>query len=102
MGFERIDVARARELIAREKARVVDIRDPASYSAGHIAGAEHIDDGNVEEFIQKADLEIPLIVCCYHGNMSQGAAEYFASQGFRRTFSLDGGFAAWQEHEPMG
>lgn len=100
MGFERISVEKAREVIANDNARVIDIRDPASYEAGHIANAEHISDENVEGFIQEADLARPLVVCCYHGNMSQGAAEYFASKGFQQAYSIDGGYAAWQEADP--
>ena len=43
------------------------------------------------------DKEKPLIVVCYHGNSSQGAAEFFASQGCREVYSLDGGFVEWQQ-----
>ena len=98
MSYKRINVAEARELIGADNARVVDVRDPDSYTAGHIPGAESLDDTNVRAFIEEADLERPLIVCCYHGNMSQGAAEYFSSNGFNRTYSLDGGYEAWQSH----
>jgi len=76
-------------------AQVVDVRDRASYEAGHIDNAEHIDDSNVADFIDRADFERPLIVCCYHGNMSQGAADYFGSKGFQQAYSLDGGYEAW-------
>jgi len=34
-------------------------------------------------------------VVCYHGISSQSAAAYLAEQGFRDTYSLDGGFEAW-------
>ena len=100
MGFERISVEKARDLIANDNARVIDVRDPVSYEAGHIKNADQIDDSKVEEFVREADLARPLIVCCYHGNMSQGAAEYFASQGFEQAYSIDGGYAAWEESDP--
>jgi thiosulfate sulfurtransferase len=96
MAYTRIDVARARELIDQHNAAVVDVRDPASYEAGHILGAEAIDQANVQAFVEAADRARPLIVCCYHGNMSQGAADYFNQHGFTDTYSLDGGFEAWQ------
>lgn len=98
MSFVRINVERARELIA-ENAIVVDIRDPQSFSAGSIANAVHISGDNVDEFIQRSDLTLPLIVCCYHGNASQSAAAYFSENGFLQSYSLDGGFEAWQESE---
>jgi len=32
--------------------------------------------------LQDADMDAPLIVCCYHGNSSQPASQYFVEQGF--------------------
>ena len=96
MAYTRIDVAQARELIEKSNAVVVDIRDPASYQAGHIPGAEAVDQDTVQTFVETADRARPLIVCCYHGNMSQGAADYFTQHGFTDAYSLDGGYEAWQ------
>ena len=42
MAYTRIDVAQARELIKKSNATVVDVRDPASYEAGHIPGAKAV------------------------------------------------------------
>jgi len=97
MAFTRIDVARARELIAGHNAQIVDVRDRASFEAGHIPGAESIDESNIQAFLAKSDFQTPLIVCCYHGNMSQGAADYFNRNGFLATYSLDGGWEAWHQ-----
>jgi len=96
MAFTRIDVARARELIEKSNAAVVDVRDAASYGAGHIPGAQAVDQATVQTFVDTADRSRPLIVCCYHGNLSQGAADYFNENGFTDTYSLDGGYEAWQ------
>jgi thiosulfate sulfurtransferase len=96
VAYRRIDVTRARELIEEGNAVVVDVRDVASYEAGHIPGSESLNDSNVQTFVQTADRSRPLIVCCYHGNMSQGAADYFSENGFADTYSLDGGYDAWQ------
>lgn len=94
MSYIRIDVEKARELI-ENGAIVVDIRDAASFAAGAIAGAVHIDNTNVDDFIAKSDPADPLIVCCYHGNASQSAAAYFSENGFENSYSLDGGYEAW-------
>ena len=48
-----------------------------------------------DEFLATADREKPLIVYCYHGHSSQGAADYFSEQGFAEVYSIDGGFVAW-------
>ena len=95
MAFECIDIPEAKDLIENENAVVVDIRDAASFSAGAIEKAIHMDNSSVTDFLASADLERPLIVCCYHGNMSKGAAEFFSSQGFLRSYSLNGGYTEW-------
>ena len=97
MSYQCIDQDRAVALMENENAQVVDIRDPASYASGRIVGAVHISNENIGEFLQQADKSRPLIVCCYHGNSSKGAADYLANQGFDQSYSLDGGFTAWQQ-----
>ena len=98
MNFKRISVAEAQELLQTNPAtQVIDIRDEESFEQGHIESAQHVYNSNVQEFIAAADMDQPLLVCCYHGNSSQSAAAYFAEQGFDQSYSLDGGFEAWQE-----
>ena len=95
MPFTRISVAQAKELIAEKDPQIVDVRDQPSYQNGHMDNAVLVSDANVQEFIQQADWDRPLIVCCYHGNMSQSAADFFSNNGFEEVYSLDGGYAAW-------
>ena len=100
MNFKRISVLEAKALLESQPqdrpAQVVDIRDDASFAAGHIPDAVHIHNSNIQEFIADADLDSPLLVCCYHGNMSQSAAAYFADRGFTDAYSIDGGYEAWR------
>ena len=42
MSYKRINVQEARELIENSNAQVIDVRDPASYQAGHIPDAEAV------------------------------------------------------------
>ena len=94
-GFSRISANDAKQLIDESGAVIADIRDERSFDMGHIPGAVKIDNTNVQQFITDADLDKPLIVCCYHGNMSQSGASFFAQHGFTKTYSLDGGFSGW-------
>jgi|SRR5690606_17732949 len=97
--FQRIAPAQAQQL-RQQGAAVVDIRDPQSFALGHIAGARHLDNYSLADFIAHAEFDRPLIVACYHGNSSQGAAAYLASQGFAEVYSLDGGFELWRSTFP--
>lgn len=98
--FQRIGAEKAKELIDDQEALIIDIRDPGSFKMGHIKGAVLIDNNNVQQFISEADASKPLIVCCYHGNSSQPAAGYMAEQGFKESYSLDGGFEHWKVTYP--
>lgn len=95
MPFTRINSLQAKSLMTHDRATVVDVRDADSYRAGHIEDAVHVDAATVDAFIANADHQAPLIVCCYRGHMSQGAADYFNQRGFAHTYSLDGGFNLW-------
>lgn len=94
--FQRISPAQAAQLRKQANTRVVDIRDPQSFSAGHIDGALALNNDNLAAFISETDKSAPVIVCCYHGNSSQSAAHYLAEQGFTQAYSLDGGFEQWR------
>jgi|SRR5687767_10464629 thiosulfate sulfurtransferase len=97
MEIPRIEIHEAKERLDQEQAVFVDIRDPASYRAAHIPGALHLHDGNVQDFVQNTDKEKPVVVYCYHGNSSLGAAAYFLENGFKNVASMSGGFEAWRQ-----
>lgn len=79
--------------------QIVDIRDAASFESAHIEGSLNLNNDNIANFIAAADMDLPLIVVCYHGISSQGAAQYLVEQGFDDVYSLDGGYQAWRESE---
>ena len=93
--FNEISAQKVQEMQDEGAVNVVDIRDPGSFAAGHIPNAVSLNDGNVKEYIESTDKEKPLIVCCYHGNSSRGAAEYLSQHGFKEVYSMTGGFDAW-------
>ena len=95
--FKELDPHKAQEMVEEGSVNVIDIRDPGSYSAGHIPSAISLNDTNVKEFIESTDKEKPLIVYCYHGISSRGAAEYLSQNGFKEVYSMTGGFEAWPD-----
>lgn len=99
-NYSRLGSDDAYQMLLDGTATIVDMRDIDSYKAGHITDAEHIENDNVQAFIDSADHSRPVIVCCYHGNMSQSAGAYLAEKGFNQVYSLDGGFAGWAAKYP--
>lgn len=98
--FTRISCTDAKALIASNDVNIVDIRDLETFNNGHIIDAEHMDNHSVAQYINDTEHELPLIVCCYHGNSSQPAAAYMAEQGFKDVYSLDGGYEQFASEYP--
>ncbi|MBK4716621.1 MULTISPECIES: thiosulfate sulfurtransferase GlpE [Tenebrionibacter/Tenebrionicola group] len=98
--FEPISVEDARQRLAQQSAVLVDIRDPQSYALAHVPGAYHLTSDSLASFMQQHDVDTPVLVMCYHGISSQGAAQYLLQQGFDAVYSVDGGFDAWARRFP--
>jgi len=81
-------------------AYLVDIRDINSYQNHHIKNSQRIDNEIMPEFLREADMEKPIIVCCYHGVSSIQAAGFLAQQGFDEVYSIEGGFSAYSLQQP--
>lgn len=95
------DVHKVNAWLQEGSANILDIRDPMSYAMGHIPQATNLTDENAEDYFNQADKEKTLVVCCYHGISSQGAAAQFAEMGFKDVHSMIGGFEAWQQTYPF-
>jgi thiosulfate sulfurtransferase len=97
MNIPQIQIHEAKNKLDRKNCLFVDIRDPASYQAAHIPGAVHLHDGNVQDFVQNTAKDADVVVYCYHGNSSLGAAAFFMENGFESVASMSGGFEAWRQ-----
>ena len=94
-----VDASMATQLINREDALVVDVRDQGEYGAGHILGAknwplDHIDERGGEAARRK---DKPVIVYCDTGERAPKAAAALRKLGFTRVVNLSGGLPAWQQ-----
>jgi thiosulfate sulfurtransferase len=96
MSFKRISIDEANAMIGEKELTLADVRDPESYAEGRIPNAINILNANLGDFLKNGKKDQPLLVYCYHGNSSQGAAEYFYQNGFKEVYSVDGGYEAWK------
>jgi thiosulfate sulfurtransferase len=94
--FKRLSIQDANTLIENEEVTLADIRDEASFNQSRLKNAHHVNNSNLQAFIETADLDKPLIIYCYHGNSSLSAAQFLSEKGFDDVYSLDGGFEAWR------
>jgi rhodanese-related sulfurtransferase len=93
MAAERIDVHTAREM-QRAGDTVIDVRSPAEYAGGHIAGALNVP---IETLPKGADglPDGPIISTCGSGGRGGRAADLLDIAG-RSAFTIEGGTKAWQ------
>ncbi|MCG3864841.1 MULTISPECIES: thiosulfate sulfurtransferase GlpE [unclassified Photobacterium] len=96
--FQHISVDQAYQLLQQtdNQAVLVDIRDPQSFALAHPEQAFHLTNDTMVSWMDEVDFEQPVIVMCYHGISSQGAAQYLINQGYENVYSLDGGFEGWR------
>ncbi|HJV81670.1 rhodanese-like domain-containing protein [Noviherbaspirillum sp.] len=94
----RVSLLQATQLINQGKAVIVDVREPAEFSAGHLRDAKNIPlkelsnrIGELDKFKSKS-----VIVVCQSGTRSAKAVAELKKAGFAEAFSLDGGVAGWQ------
>jgi rhodanese-related sulfurtransferase len=98
-GGASVTTLEATQLINRQDALVVDVREQAEYAQSHILNSRLLPlsqiearIGDIEKFKDK-----PVIVYCASGNRSSTAAAVLRKGGFSQVFNLSGGFAAWQQ-----
>ena len=84
--------------ISDSSVTLIDVRTPAEFASGHIAGATNIDfeSGNFPNEIKKLDMTKTYAVYCRSGNRSAQATALRAKDGFKSIFNLNGGIINWQ------
>lgn len=96
-GGASVNTLQATQLMNRENALVLDVRDAASYGAGHILGARNLPLDVLDKRIGELDKfkSRPVIVVCESGNSSTRAVRALKAKGFAQALNLSGGFRAW-------
>ena len=101
----KISPEKAREMIAKGNALVVDVRDgPEVQASGKVAGAVHVSRGMLEF---RADPDLPshdknfskdkeVIVYCGSGGRAALAGKMLKDLGYERVYNL-GGFKDWAD-----
>jgi rhodanese-related sulfurtransferase len=98
-GGSAVDTLQATQLMNRQNAVVLDLREPAAYAAGHIIGAKNLPlaelakrAGDFDKFKSR-----PVIVHCDTGGTAGRAVAQLKARGFTQVVNLAGGFRAWAQ-----
>ena len=98
-GGRGVSPAQATQLINREDAVVIDVREADEFAAGHLPGAVHIARGLLE-FKLSGDpglsaRDLKLVVYCKTGGRAALAACTLHDMGYLHVKSIAGGFDGW-------
>ena len=87
------------QLINREDALVLDVREAGEYSAGHLTDSRNIPLAQLVDRASELDRfkTVPVIVVCQTGARSGGAVKQLEKLGFANVHDLAGGVNAWRE-----
>ncbi|WP_019591103.1 MBL fold metallo-hydrolase [Thioalkalivibrio sp. ALE20] len=91
-----VDARGAADRVARGEARLVDVRTPAEYAAGHVDAAVHRPVAETREGVPGVDPEEPVAVVCGSGYRSTVAASILQRLGYRHVMNVVGGMGAWE------
>lgn len=97
--FKRIGVDEAKQLIEQGKVRVIDVREPDEWVAGHIPQANHIPLGGIVNHPTDTltePKEQALLFVCAVGGRSAIACEVAAAMGYAELYNLEGGTTSWR------
>jgi len=96
--IKEVDVDGARERISNGAA-LIDVREDNEFEAAHAAGARHMGRGIIDRDIVGAypEKDTELILYCGGGFRSALAADMLQKMGYTNVWSMDGGWAAWED-----
>lgn len=91
-----ITVQELHRRLERGEMDLLDVRQPAEWSAGHAPGATHITGAELPDRLDEVPEGRPLAVTCGSGYRSSVAAGLLARHGRTDVLNVTGGMTAWQ------
>ena len=94
-----IGTVQAIQLINRQNAVLLDVRESKEFAGGHLPNAMHVPlselGGRGSELVKLA--KRPVIAYCERGQRSRAAGSALTKLGFADIYQLAGGFRAWKD-----
>jgi len=98
-GATEVGALQAVQLVNRKDAVMIDVREPAEFSAGHAPNAKNIPLAQLDKRIGELEKfkNRPAVVVCQTGTRSHAATALLKKAGFTEVVVLAGGIGAWQQ-----
>ena len=87
------------QLINRERAVLVDVREPEEFASGHMIGAKNVPLNQLDEKLASTvkNKNVPLLLVCATGARAQRAVTMAKKLGYEQAQAVAGGLKAWKE-----
>jgi rhodanese-related sulfurtransferase len=94
-----IDVKQA-QIMNRQGALLLDVREPGEYSAVHAPNAKLIPLGQITSRINEIEAykDKPIVVMCRSGRRSAQAVAILQKAGYSQVSNVKGGITAWESN----
>ncbi|MFT7404908.1 rhodanese-like domain-containing protein [Zhongshania sp.] len=84
-------------LINQQGAVVVDLRDKAEYTKGHIIDSVNVPFAKLDKELEDlGDKEKPIVLVCKLGQNATAAGKKLGAKGYTQVHRLKGGISEWQ------
>ena len=101
-GADAVSTSEAVRLINREKGVLIDVCEPAEFSAGHAIGARNVPLSQLDTAKGLPTNKNVLLLMCASGARSSRAVAQLRKAGYEKAVAVSGGNAAWREAQlPM-
>ena len=97
-GANAVSPTQATQLINREDAQIIDVREPSEFSdtLGHIPGAHLLPLSQLTARLSEVDRNCPIVTVCRSGARSAQASVLLGRSGFDKVANLAGGMLRWR------
>jgi rhodanese-related sulfurtransferase len=87
------------QLINRERAVMIDVRDAAEYAAGHATGARNVPLDQLEQKLPGTvkNKSVPVLLMCATGARAQRALAMAKKLGYEQAQVVGGGLKSWKD-----
>ncbi len=99
LGVKEADTLQAMNLINRNDALLIDVREQSEFDSGHIINSKLFPAGKLKERVGELEKyrERPIILVCRSGARATPIVSWLGKQGFAQVYLLSGGVVAWQK-----
>ena len=75
-------------IIKSDNCHIIDVRTPAEFSGGHVAGSKNIPLNEIPDYVAElSDTDAPIVLCCASGNRSGQATAFLQAQGLDNVYN---------------